>query len=55
FNPRIKNFDTSVFDGKYVTNDVTKEYLDNLEQQRSDDAKAKGAADADVIGLYNIK
>ncbi|KAJ1935743.1 amidophosphoribosyltransferase [Linderina macrospora] len=55
FNPQIKNFDTSVFDGKYITNDVTAEYLANLEQMRSDDAKAKDAADADAIGLYNIK
>jgi amidophosphoribosyltransferase len=33
-NPAILNFETSCFDGKYVTGDVTPEYLSNLEFQR---------------------
>jgi len=36
----ITNFDTSCFSGEYVTADVTDEYLRNLEQVRSDKAKA---------------
>jgi amidophosphoribosyltransferase len=37
--PGLSHFDTSVFDGKYVTGDVTDEYLATLEQQRNDAAK----------------
>ena len=44
-NPEIKRFETSVFDGNYVTNDIDQDYLNLLDQMRSDDAKAKlGAA-----------
>ena len=38
-NSEISEFDTSCFSGKYVTGDVTEEYLRNLEQVRNDDAK----------------
>jgi len=37
--PGLSHFDTSVFDGKYVTGDVTEEYLATLEKQRNDAAK----------------
>jgi amidophosphoribosyltransferase len=37
--PDLTHFDTSVFDGIYVTGDVTEEYLHTLEQQRNDAAK----------------
>jgi amidophosphoribosyltransferase len=37
--PGLTHFDASVFDGKYVTGDITEEYLAKLEQQRNDDAK----------------
>jgi len=40
-NPRIQRFDTSVFSGEYITGDVTRDYLDSLEQERSDEAKQK--------------
>lgn len=33
-NPEIKEFDTSCFNGHYVTGDVTPAYLDQLESQR---------------------
>jgi amidophosphoribosyltransferase len=36
----ITEFDTSCFSGDYVTGDVTPEYLEKLERERSDDAKA---------------
>ncbi|KAJ2894028.1 hypothetical protein IWW38_002697 [Coemansia aciculifera] len=55
FNPRIAAFDTSVFDGKYVTGDVTPEYLHKLEMRRNDAAKQKKPADGEVIGLHNYK
>jgi amidophosphoribosyltransferase len=37
--PNLTHFDTSVFDGIYVTGDVTEEYLNTLEKQRNDAAK----------------
>ena len=37
---RIKEFDTSCFSGEYVTGDVTPEYLERLQLERSDAAKA---------------
>ncbi len=38
-NSAIREFDTSCFSGEYVTGDVTKEYLDELEMRRNDAAK----------------
>jgi amidophosphoribosyltransferase len=35
----IEEFDTSCFSGEYVTGDVTPEYLERLQEQRSDAAK----------------
>jgi amidophosphoribosyltransferase len=40
-NSDITQFDTSCFSGEYVTGDVTEEYLRQLEDARSDAAKAK--------------
>ncbi|MEO7030202.1 MAG: amidophosphoribosyltransferase [Acidobacteriaceae bacterium] len=37
--PGLTHFDTSVFDGVYVTGDITEEYLDTLERQRTYAAK----------------
>jgi amidophosphoribosyltransferase len=37
----ICEFDTSCFSGDYVTGDVTREYLDRLQLERSDEAKAR--------------
>ncbi len=37
----IQKFDTSCFSGNYVTGDITPEYLKRLQEERSDDAKAK--------------
>jgi amidophosphoribosyltransferase len=38
-NSSITGFDDSCFSGKYVTDDVTAEYLEKLESIRNDDAK----------------
>ena len=38
-NSAIREFDTSCFSGEYVTGDVTKEYLHELELRRNDAAK----------------
>ncbi|KDN53281.1 Amidophosphoribosyltransferase [Tilletiaria anomala UBC 951] len=40
-NPEIKQFDCSVFDGKYVTGGVDSKYLEHLEGLRSENAKIK--------------
>jgi amidophosphoribosyltransferase len=40
-NAAITEFDTSCFSGHYVTGDITREYLERLERERSDDAKAQ--------------
>ncbi|KAF0192164.1 MAG: purF [Gammaproteobacteria bacterium] len=54
-NPRITEFDTSCFDGKYVTGDVTRDYLDGLENIRSDIRKReRQEADAELLELYNV-
>jgi amidophosphoribosyltransferase len=37
--PGLTHFDASVFDGIYVTGDITDEYLNTLERQRNDAAK----------------
>jgi amidophosphoribosyltransferase len=38
-NPAINRFDTSVFDGNYITNDIDQNYLNRLDASRSDEAK----------------
>ncbi len=38
-NPNIKTFDNSCFDGEYVTGDIDKNYLQSIEDIRSDAAK----------------
>lgn len=36
-NPAIQDFDTSCFDGRYITGDVTTDYLDYIEDVRNGD------------------
>ncbi|MCE0556756.1 MULTISPECIES: amidophosphoribosyltransferase [unclassified Motilimonas] len=38
-NPEITKFETSVFNGEYVTKDIDQDYLDYLNNLRNDDAK----------------
>ncbi|MFQ5936029.1 MAG: amidophosphoribosyltransferase [Acidiferrobacterales bacterium] len=40
-NPKIKRFEASVFDGDYVTGDVKQDYLERIQQMRSDGAKKR--------------
>lgn len=54
----VTGFDCSVFNAEYITGDIDETYLQGLEEQRSDDNKAKeeGGADADdesFVALYN--
>jgi amidophosphoribosyltransferase len=52
-NPNIERFDTSCFNGEYVTGDVDQEYLDRLSCHRNDGAKARRDATNSVIDLHN--
>ncbi len=49
----VMRFDTSVFDGHYVTGDVTPEYLHRLECRRNDGAKSQGSGDKGHLDLHN--
>jgi len=50
----VDRFDTSVFNGQYVTGDVTEEYLENLECQRNDNARKKReAGNNNTLGVHN--
>jgi amidophosphoribosyltransferase len=51
-NPRVKSFEASCFNGIYITGDITREYLDGVEQQRRDGVKlATSAAAATQLDL----
>ena len=55
-NSSITEFDTSCFSGEYVTGDVTREYLLELESRRNDAAKQarekkRKRRDAKVVSL----
>ncbi len=59
-NPQLERFDASVFNNEYVTGDVSRDYLDQLEQVRCDRAKEDGGdegnggdAETPVIELHN--
>lgn len=52
FNPSIETFDTSVFDGKYITGDVDESYFNYIEGERNDDDKTI-STDNESIGLHN--
>jgi amidophosphoribosyltransferase len=50
----VKRFDTSVFDGEYITGDVSEHYLEQLELLRSDGARQnEEASEISIIGLHN--
>ena len=53
----VKAFDTSVFDGIYVTGDVTKDYLAYIQERRSDGARSSQESQQDdegvMIDLHN--
>ena len=46
--PSLTHFDTSVFDGTYVTGDVSASYLETLEKQRNDAAKRNQDVDIHI-------
>ena len=55
-NEHIEAFDCSVFNGEYVTGDISEAYLERLEQARNDTKKNKQnveEGDESVIDLHN--
>lgn len=56
-NSKIQRFDTSVFTGEYVTQDINEDYLNQLELFRSDAAKEARRVRAGnvVIELHNAR
>ncbi|MDO6499556.1 amidophosphoribosyltransferase [Photobacterium sanguinicancri] len=50
-NPDVKLFETSVFNGSYVTGDIDQAYLDFLESLRSDDSKTQREIQQDLANL----
>jgi amidophosphoribosyltransferase len=52
-NPGIRQFDTSCFNGEYVTGDVHPDYLERLSNHRNDTAKVGRDGVGSMIGLHN--
>ncbi|MGF1739677.1 amidophosphoribosyltransferase [Vibrio profundum] len=50
-NTDIEKFETSVFNGEYVTGDIDQKYLDFLESLRSDDAKIQREIQQELANL----
>ncbi|SJL82738.1 amidophosphoribosyltransferase [Vibrio palustris] len=50
-NPDIQRFETSVFNGEYVTGDVDQNYLEFLESMRNDDAKLESNIQQELVNL----
>ncbi len=54
-NKNIKQFDTSCFNGEYITGDINQEYLEQLELRRNDSAKIKSnTQDNEIMGIHNV-
>jgi amidophosphoribosyltransferase len=62
-NPKITQFETSVFTGEYITGDVDENYLEALERSRNDQSKSSNKTklsivdkkvDPTVIELHNF-
>ncbi len=50
----VNRFDTSVFNGEYITGDVSEHYLEQLELIRCDSAKQeREMTDSGILDLYN--
>jgi len=53
-NPEIQQFETSVFNGEYITNDIDQTYLDRLDALRNNDTKEDSDKNADsIIDIHN--
>jgi len=53
-NPAVTSFETSCFNGVYITGDVTREYLDGVESRRRDGEMQAQAATQLDLGLEMV-
>lgn len=53
-NPAISEFDASCFNGEYITGDITPAYLQQVDNERNDDAKNAVADEQDLSEITNI-
>lgn len=51
--PKIKEFDTSVFSGEYITGDIDKKYLQHIESLRNDKSREGDDSDNEVMDIHN--
>ncbi len=52
-NPDIEHFETSIFDGRYITGDVDEGYLARIEHLRNDGARRAVQEEAGILELAN--
>ena len=50
-NPQISRFETSVFDGNYITGDVDQTYLERIDAARNDQARKAPVVQAELSNL----
>ena len=48
-----QEFDTSCFNGFYVTDNVSSQYLEKIERIRSDSSKQQSSTNEEPIGIHN--
>jgi amidophosphoribosyltransferase len=54
-NPEIKRFETSVFDGNYITGDVDNAYLQRIDNMLNEDSKNEGVqAELSNLEMHNM-
>jgi len=54
-NSEINSFDTSCFDGKYVTGDITIDYLEFVNDKRNDNAKSESKNELDLSEVTDVQ
>ena len=50
-NQEIRNFETSVFDGNYITGDIDQEYLERIDSARGESSKSSGTIQVELTNL----
>jgi amidophosphoribosyltransferase len=53
-NPAISRFETSCFDGHYITGDITAEYLSGVEHQRAEGGATLGGGEDPEGGQLDL-
>lgn len=54
-NPEVKRFETSVFDGNYITGDIDNAYLQRIDNLRNEDTKNEGIqAELSNLEMHNM-